>query len=303
MPGEQFLDIEEMLPQEVRDQFTGQRVLPDQLLISPSFRGRKDNDYFFGALFFIPEPDVVFRDTFDGELDVAALLGSTDAADSSRCSPDDLPDPPSYQDLLQFDVVTKTSDLFLAPGGADGDFAYVDMMVNSGCGSTRIKGTTNSVYAYGLEPAYNPQLDANGNVVAGPNDDDGVYARLVAKLLQDLDVVQTQIACVADFDQQGSHPLSDCGSLNTSLRVTRDKFNKCLEAAVTPQTSLLDRACNAFETQFQSYQAAVEALSPNTRALDPANRIGEIEARLTTIWLVYRERFLPSVPPEGFSDP
>jgi hypothetical protein len=293
-PGEQFLDIEEMLPQEVRDQFTGQRVLPDQLLISPSFRGRKDKGYFFGALFFIPEPDVVFKDTFDGEFDVAALLGYTAEADSRRCSPQDLPNPPSYHDLLQFDVITKTSERFLAPGGPDGGITNVDMMVNSGCGSTRIKGTTNSVYAYGLEPAYNPQ---------GPNDDDGVYARLVAKLLRDLDVVQTQIACVADFDQDGSLPLSDCGSLNTSLRVTRDKFNKCLEATVTPQTSLLDRACNAFETQFLSYQAAVEDLPANERALDPANRIGELEARLTTIWLIYRERFLPSVPPEGFSDP
>ncbi len=303
VPGEQFLDIEEMLPQEVRDQFTGRRVLPELLLISPSFRGRKDKGYFFGALFFVPEPDVVFSDTFDGEFDVAALLGSTDPADSRRCSLADLPDPPSYQDLLQFDVVTKTSEQFRAPGGPGGGLAYVDMMVNSDCGSTRIKGTTNSVYAYGLEPAYNPQLDDNGEVVPGPNDDDGVYARLVAKLLQDLEVVQTRIACVANEDQPGSLPLSDCGSLNTSLRVTRDKFDKCLEAAVTPQTSLLDRACNAFETQFLSYQTAVSDLPANTRALDPGNRIGELEARLTTIWLVYRERFLPSVPPEGFTDP
>ena len=37
--------------------------------------------------------------------------------------------------------------------------------------------------------------------------------------------------------------------------------------------------------------------------LDPANRIGGLKARSETLWHVYKERFLPSVPVGGFVSP
>jgi hypothetical protein len=195
--------------------------------------------------------------------------------------------------------------------GGPADLDYVDTIINSGCGTTRVRGGTFSVFSYGLEVAHNPGIDASGQLydpIVGPggalapngNDDDDVYARLVRKLFDDLGVFQKQIACGSNVDVPGSLPLPSCGGLNGSYDNTLDKLGKCLLATQQPKTSALDQNCQAFEIQFGSYQAQVEALLARPD-FDPANRIGELKARLTTIWLLYQERFLPSVPRGGYT--
>ena len=64
----------------------------------------------------------------------------------------------------------------------------------------------------------------------------------------------------------------------------------------------MDQNCQAFETQFASYRSQLSAVLPASAQLDPANRIGELKARSETLWLVYGERFLPSVPLGGFGN-
>ena len=173
------------------------------------------------------------------------------------------------------------------------------------------------MFSYGLDVAHNPGgPDGQGRlydpiiVPATPTtpqlllpngkDDDDVYARLVRKLFNDLGVVQKQIACRSNVDAPGSQPLVNCATLNQSFDNTLDKLGKCVLATQQPKTSALDQNCNAFEVQFASYQSEVLALTPRP-AFDPANRIGELETRLATIWRLYRERFLPSVPEGGYT--
>jgi hypothetical protein len=137
-------------------------------------------------------------------------------------------------------------------------------------------------------------------LIPNGNDDDDVYARLVVKLFDDLGVLQKQIACQPNVDGPGSFPLTSCGGLNTSYDVTWDKLDKCIRATQQPKISLLDQNCRSFEVQFESYRAQVDGLGANP-AFDPANRIGEMQARLGSFWLLYRDRALPSVPPGGFT--
>jgi hypothetical protein len=318
LPGNQFLNISAMFPPEITDQFTGDNILPTQILISPQYRARKDDlperDLFFGAIFVVPDPDLVLVDTYEAHFSVGELLNGVDEG-LARCEPPPASPPappPTLQQLLNFDVVTRASETFIAPGGVAGpvDLAHVDTIVNSGCGTTRTRGGTFSVFSYGLEIAHNPGVDAQGRFydpIVGPgatltpnvNDDDDVYARLVRKLFDDLGVFQKQIVC-SDVDVPGSVPLPSCGVINASYDNTLDKLGKCIDATRQPKTSALDQNCNAFEVQFGAYQAEVEALLPRPD-FDPANRIGELKARLTTIWLLYHDRFLPSVPMGGYT--
>ena len=328
LPGNQFLNIRAMFPPEITDQFTGDNKLPTQILISPQYRARKsgngvpdDKDLFFGAIFVVPDPDLVLINTYEAFFSVGELLNGIDEG-LGRCTP---PAPSSdpvenLKRLLNFDVVTRVSETYLAPGdvGGPSDLGYVDTIVNDGCGSARARGGTFSVFSYGLEIAHNPGgPDGQGRLYdpiigapttpGGPptltlrsNDDDDVYARLVRKLFDDLGVLQKQIACRSDVDAPGSRPLTNCDTLNASYDNTLDKLGKCVLATQQPKTSALDQNCQAFEIQFDSYQAEVLDLDPNP-GFDPANRIGELETRLATIWRLYKERFLPSVPLGGYT--
>jgi len=319
-PGQQYLDVAQLLPPEVTAQFLATNALPPglpPLLISPQYRGQADKRYVFGAVFAIPEPGVVFKETFEADFDVAGLTGG-----ELGCQVTDDPDKTVLQDLLRWDVVTRVSERYIAPGGPNGLAAtvidpvsgspvpnkrrYVDTIVNSGCGTTKTKIGSFSLIAYDLEIAHNP--------TAGDDQDD-VFARLVVKLFDDLQLTQTQLACPSGVDRAAtstlpaSDPLTDgqCASLNSVLLNAQDKLNKCVAATRQPKTSAVDQNCQAFETQFSSYRAqlagvpAVAATLDPAKTLDPANRIGELKARAETLWLVYGERFLPSVPMGGYT--
>jgi hypothetical protein len=331
LPGNQFLNIRAMFPPEVADQFTGDNALKGPILISPQYRARRygspenpdPRDMLFGAIVVVPDPDLVLVNTYDAYFSVGELLNGVDEG-PERCEPPPASPPappPTLGRLLAFDVVTRASETYIAPGGIGGpaDFDYVDTIVNTGCGSTRKSGGSFSVISYGLEIAHNPGEDAQGwlydpiegppETLGGPptlspnpdaDDDDDVYARLVRKLFDDLGVFQKQIACRSNVDAPGSLPLPSCGVINASYDNTLDKLGKCIDATRQPKTSAVDQNCNAFEVQFAAYQSEVVALDPRPE-FDPANRIGELEARLRTIWLLYHDRFLPSVPQGGYT--
>jgi hypothetical protein len=311
-PGQQYLDVARMLPPEVTAQFPSTNSLPPglpPLLISPQYRGQADKGYLFGAVFAIPEPGVVFKETFEADFDVAGLTGG-----ELGCQVTDYPGTTVLQDLLRWDVVTRVSERYIAPGGPHGLAAtepgspvrnklrYVDTIVNSGCGTTKTKIGSFSLIAYDLEIAHNPTV---------ADDQDDVFARLVLKLFGDLQLTQVQLACPSGEDRAAtstlpaSDPLTDgqCATLNPVLLNAQDKLNKCVAATRQPKTSAVDQNCQAFETQFSSYRSQLGAVPAASATLDPANRIGELKARAETLWLVYGERFLPSVPMGGYTQP
>jgi hypothetical protein len=313
-PGRQYLDVARMLPPEVTAQFPATDTLPPGLppmLISPQYRGQAAKGYIFGALFAIPGPGVVFKETFEADFDVAALTGSELGCES--------PGTTLLHDLLQWDVVTRVSERYIAPGGPYGLAAtvpdpdsgvlvpnklrYVDTIVNSGCGTTKSKIGSFSLIAYDLEIAHNPVYGPGGD------DQDDVFARLVVKLFDELKLTQTQLACPSGVDRAASptapasDPLTDaqCSTLNSVLLNAEDKLSKCVQATQQPKTSAVDQNCQAFDSQFSSYRSQLNAIPPASATLDPANRIGELKARAETLWLVHVERFLPSVPLGGYT--
>ncbi len=198
-PGQQYLDVARMLPPEVTAQFPATNAPPPGLppmLISPQYRGQAAKGYVFGALFAIPGPGVVFKETFEADFNIAALTDGDELGCES-------PGTTNLQDLLQWDVVTRVSEKYIAPGGPYGLVAtvldpqtgssvpnklrYVDTIVNSGCGTTKSKIGSFSLVAYGLEIAYDGQ--------------DDVFARLVVKLFDELKLTQMQLACPAGVDR------------------------------------------------------------------------------------------------------
>lgn len=300
-PGEQYLDVAKLLPTEVTDQFRALDTLPPglpPLLISPQYRGQAGKGYRFGAFFGIPEPGVVFINTFTGEFDVAGLSGS-----ELGCRLGYGPGTPLAK-LLRWDVVTWVSERYVTPGGPAGldptfqgepnRYRYVDTLTNTGCGTTRSGGTRWSLAAYDLEIAHNP---------GAADDQDDVFALLLAKLFDDLEATQSDIACRAGIDGAGSAPLAAaaCANLAASLLNAEDKLTKCIAAARQPKQSAADQNCRSFEVQFAAYRGALDAIGPASPALDPANRIGELKARAQTLSHVYFERFLPSIPAGGFT--
>ena len=305
--AEQYLDVAKLLPPDITSQFPATDTPPPglpPLLISPQYRGQSstEKNYRFGAIFAIPEPGVVFKNVFELEFDIEALADS-----ELGCRLGYGPQTP-LADLLRWDVATWVSERFIAPGGPYGlaaqyagtpnKYRYVDTIINTGCRNPlKSKGTGFSMIAYDLEIAYNP--------IPGGDDQDDIFARLVAKLFQDLKVAQTELACPSGVDGAGSDPLSNstCSSLGSSLLNAEDKLTKCIAATRQPKTSAVDQNCQAFETQFSAYRSQLAAIGPATAILDPANRIGGLKARSETLWHVYGERFLPSVPQGGFSQP
>lgn len=303
VPGEQYLDVARLLPSEVTDQFRATNALPPglpPLLISPQYRGQADKNYRFGALIGITEPGVVFKNVFDAIFKVAQLSGSELGCRLGYGLQTPLTNPQArLAELLRWDVVTWTSERHVAPGGPNGLddrlHSFVDTIVNSGCGSTQTRIISKSMLAYDLEVAYQGR--------------DDVFALLVTKLMRDLVTAQTELTCKAGVDSAGSDPLrsafpdSACPVLNESLLNSDDKLTKCVGATRQPKTSALDQNCQSFEVQFSAYRAALGDILPASATLDPANRIGGLKARSETLWHVYKERFLPSVPLGGFVSP
>jgi hypothetical protein len=296
-PETRYLNVTELLPSDVTDQFAAQGGLPP-LLISPRYRARDDQPqpYTFGALFGIPEDGVYFRDMFDGYFDVGALVGT--GTDPTRCYRQAGQD--SAAELVDWDVVTYVSERYISVGGPNGLFDpdgydHVDTLTNTGCGSTKSGVVNWSMISYGLEMAH-----AAGAV------DPELFVKLLEDLFADLVQTQNELACGVGVDSDVSNPLggpagSVCTSLRSELESLQFKLDKCIQATRDPKSSATNENCQSFLTRMRQYVRTVDALPPASPAhLDPANRIGGLEARALTILWVYEDRFLPSIPSGGF---
>jgi hypothetical protein len=288
-----FLNVTPLLPLEIRNQFDASGVPPKglpRLLISPQYRGQEQTGFLFEALFGITEDGVVFLGTFSGEFDVGKLAGR-----KLGCGYD-------YAESLKpnraWDVVTTVSERVVTAGGpgavTDSNSVnknlHVDTLTNVGCyNPTQISGGRWSMYAYNLEIA--PNTDA-------------VFAKLLVSLYNDLYETNARLACrTPAVDTGGSQQLSRtvCANLDKLWKDGKTKLDKCYAASTQPKSSAGAENCQAFITQVKQYETALNAATTSP-TLDPANRLGELKQRVYVINHVYYDRFLPSIPVNGFTN-
>jgi len=308
----QSLDVSKLLPKEVTDQFVNKPLPP--MLMSPEYRaqvrgipaddpsgkGPVPPRYYFDAFFFILEDRVVFADTYEIEFFVDRLsatrssLGCTPTYPSSAW-------PVSIDTLLQWDITLRISenyqtvvgpDAFASPGPALG---YGDILGNIGCGSVKKGGATLSLLIF------NAELTERSEVV---------FARQVKSLFYDLYWSLAKTACSrvdTDGNPAGTVPFarSTCTTLSDQWEGARDKLSKCLLAADSPKQSEALRNCQSFISQLDGYAATVAASPACTNfdsCNDRANRRGDQLVRTMVLKHVFNDRFLPSVPSNGFVD-
>jgi hypothetical protein len=308
-PDAQYLDLAKVLPADITDQFASLGTPPPglpPLLIPPNYRGQASKDFLFGLFFGITPEGTVFINTFNSEWDVEGLSGSELGCELGY------PRGTPLGELLSQDVLLTVSERYIAAGGPAGvaapapgasDHRYVGTIINNGCGSSRGGGVRWSAVAYDLEIAHNP---------TPADDQDDVFADLLERLMAELEVTQREIACRAGVDSPDSGPLPPavCSTLDTLLTEASVKLGRCLAAArgsgkpsLLPPPAVIDFYCSRFATSFQAYRDALALIPPGEPDADPANRIGELKLRGDVFDETFVERFLPSVPPGGFTAP
>jgi len=285
----QWLNVTPLLPSQVISAFkaSGNGVLP-ALLVSPPYRGQMRNGYTFEALFVLTSPTIQYRNIFNGEYDVPGLEGSLG---SLGCTP-------NSARLIDWDLVTTVSEFYVGYGGKN-----VDMLTNSGCGSTKTVGVRLSLLPYDLEPTpdtWGPAFGGTGQPVLTTNND-AVFARLLQRLYGELSYAQRELACkqVDPVPNGGVAPLSasNCSSLDSVWENGKQKLDKCIAAGFQPKQSAGNENCQSFISQLNNYQTQIPASTP---AWDVANRVGELKARIVTLLHVYYTRYVPSIPANGF---
>jgi hypothetical protein len=131
------------------------------------------------------------------------------------------------------------------------------------------------------------------------------------RLFPELQVTLRDIACRPAVDSTSSLPLAPpvCAVLDEKLSQAGVALGRCLAAArnTTPGLILppasVDYYCGRFLQQFRAFRAELSKVPPGSPAQDPANRIGELDQRATSLEHMFVERFLPSVPTRGFTVP
>ena len=281
-PAAERLNITPQLPEDVTSLFDSSGIAPNglpPLYISNQYRGQGVNQFRFEALFFKTGSAVTFLDTLGGEIDVLRLAGS-----ALGCLP-------VAGELRAWDVVATVSELYRSVGGR-----YIDTLTNSGCGTTQIVLSKKSALPYNLEVA--PDTLFSGTVTVN---NDAVFARLVQSLNSDLETIRRDFACTqADPDPIGGiAPLASgiCSTLGKIWASGKLKLDKCIAAAFQPKASASNENCQSFRSQLTNYRTnlPVSASGP-----DPANRLGELKARVQVIFHVFDTRFAASIPPNGF---
>lgn len=291
-PKDQYLDLGPLLPREVVSQFTT-ATLPE-LLISPRYRGQDANrnalnqstgpyaptiNLFFG----IAEPDVQFRETFMMSFDIADLTDGVKwgCGGSTPMHPD-----------LKWNVIITGSETYKVvhkerlPDGSRRDvLANVETLVNDGCSNP--DGVTSKRFSY---YAYTMEVVPEG---------DGIYANLVRDLFDELLLAQQQTACAA-YDGSVA-PLdrdTTCVNLKSKWDGAYQKLDRCIVGSTYPRQSEAVNNCQSFLSQLGQYESALNA-SPRL-GKDPANRIGELKARVKVLRYVFQQHFVPSIPLNGF---
>jgi hypothetical protein len=205
------------------------------------------------------------------------------------------------------DIVVTISEDFTTVGGlANGGRQHTDMLVNTdGCEpqDPPLAGTRWSMFAYGLGMA--PDRD-DPSTPTGVRYSDSVLAKLTLSLFKDLGETIDTYACLNNDPGGTGAPVgaTDCTNLKANWFNTNDKLTKCVESSTEPLNSTEIRTCNAFEVQYAPFAALVNGLVKSPTASDPANRVGELKARLEVFRYVYDSQFKPSIPADtGFNDP
>jgi hypothetical protein len=301
-PNGMYLNVTPLLPQQITDLFDSSGVRPTglpPLLISPRYRAQFQNGGVFDALFGVTDPDVVFRKTFTTQFDIgdANLAGQQLGCGLFE---EGAPSPP----FQEWDIVTMVSERFTSVGGPTGTVSgpggeHVDMLTNKDCfNPTKGAGTRWSMYAFNLQLAESSETDLDGVLKYTYSAPRRYLGNLLKSLYMDLFEAQTKLAC-SNVDAVGDSgvlptapPLgtSACQTLESSWTGTKDKLFKCIDAAVDPKTSQFDQNCGAFDAQFPGYRSYVAGLNPT--GADPANRVGELAARLDVINHVFYGHFV-----------
>jgi hypothetical protein len=293
-PANQYLNVTAMLPAEITVLFDASGVPPTGLppmLIPPAFKAAKsyqvsqgqyavkDEPYYFDLFFGIGAAGLQFNSVFEGEFDVAKLSGVQLGCGfeySEAAKPNRL-----------FDVTLTGSERFVTVGGPNGATnRHIGTFVNSGCfNPTKVSGTRWSWYAYNLQFTETT---------------DGVFADQLVSLYNDLNTMVREHACKRVDALSGAAPLSAaaCKTLNSAWNSGKDKLNKCISASAFPKQSEAVRNCNSFDSQMTNYLSTARGITAT--GPDPANRAREVEARALVIQTFLRERFVPSVPLQGF---
>ena len=311
-PAAQQLNVTPLIPDEVKNALDN--PLPD-LLISRQYRGQSQNGFYFDALFGITEPGVQFQGVFNGEFEVEVLASSglqlgchLGLPPNSPLLTGDLENAPFG--TLEWDIVTTVSENFVSGTGPD---EHRDMLINTGCGSSKTSDGRWSMKSFNLEVTpctYNPVSpdvwvgDGNCPVGAPETADDAVFAKLLISLYDDLGEALNEVACMdVDNDPSVTAPLSGstCAALNATFDNGKDKLGKCWDATRQPKQSAGSQNCQAFVSQLTSFSNTL-ALAPQNPN-DVANRKGELQARVEVLFHLYFERFEPSIPAAGFAEP
>ncbi|NNC78139.1 MAG: hypothetical protein HKN77_09275 [Woeseiaceae bacterium] len=306
-PAAQLLNLTRLLPKEITDLFVMSGGLPDMWL-PRQYRGQKDNGFVFEAFFGVTEDGVIFRDTFEGVFDVQALAGSELGCVTG------LPQPSPLSALLAWDIIGTVSErvpTFAHPVLGAG--AHVATLTNSGCSSSKSSGTRWSIKPYNMEVTpctYNGDpgdvWDGDGFCIVGGAEsaDDAVFAKLLLGLFDDFKSALDELACI-DADGAGSAPLSGsaCSTLSANWTNAKDKLDKCWSATQQPKQSSGSQNCTSFVSQLNGLRNNLNAVFVPAPPLDPENRIGELKSRLKVITHVHDERFVPSIPANGYAEP
>ncbi len=287
-PETQYLNITPLLPKEVTDQFAPGELPP--MYISPHYRAQQTNLFYFELFFGVTQQGVLFQDVFNLEFDVNGLNAETRAELGCVASPSLQT---SVDTLLDWDISVTVSERVPVVGPPDKP--NTDILVNTGCGSTRTGGARWSAYMYDLELT----PTAYGKSTNGLPPDD-YFAHLVVDLFFDLEAARSQFACA------GPLTTAVCTNLESTWLNAKDKLAKCLKDSYAPKTSEAVRNCNSFDTQMANYRATLNTVPlctvATTTCRDPENRLGELKARVDTLRHVVNDRLIPSVPEDGFLD-
>ena len=294
-PAAQLLNVTPMLPEDVTSLFSETGGLPP-LQISRTYRGTALNNFRFDALFYKKPQGQTFIDTLFSDIEVAKL--SSTGLELGCQQGNAIP----YANLLKLDVVTRVSETersisdFYRAVAND----YRDTITNDGCGGARTKIPGLSLFPFNLEFApdtYGPQSTSQTQSVTVNND--ALFARLVETLYDDLNRSRSQLACTT-IDGGPSPPLSSsvCNDLASKWSTGKNLLNNCISSAFSGQSATTTTRCNAFRSQLAVTYAG--ALPLTAASDDPANRLGEQKARVTTLTRLFDERFVRSILPKGF---
>jgi hypothetical protein len=295
-PAAMRLNVTPLLPDVVVKAFKASGLRTDgllpPLLISKQYRAQKRTGYLFEAMFVLPQKDVVYVDTFASEFKVPELEGTSRAYNYCDNSSAD----PARWNPNKWDIATRVSEQYESV-----DHNYVDALTNVGCNSIRGGLQGMSLLPYDLQvntDTWGKKFGSSSSSPALTTDNDAVFARLVQSLVDDLGRVQNEQVCTP-----GLLTPNVCSTLSYRLSDAKHELNdECVVGSflpVSPYTHQHPYYSDCLEAieRLEQFKAA---LPPATLLVDTANRLGELKVRVDVILHVFRDRFLPSVPVNGF---